>query len=93
MSPTPPAVPQPPQPTPGAAPVERIRNTVVNAIAATVPVPYNPGAAFPLVARHLGLGAPLTRETDVDGYRAQGYALGIVYARIGEWDNVQVMDY
>ena len=93
MSPTPPAVPQPPQPTPGAAPVERIRNTIINAIAQDTPIPYNPSAAFLVRARQLTLGAPLTGEHDVDGYRCQGYALAIVYAKINVWHDIRTLDY
>ena len=52
-------------------------------------IPYNPDAAFPRYAREHDLGNPVTREVDVAGYRLQGYAGGIVYARIGDWDNIR----
>ena len=90
---TPPAVPQPSEPAPGATPVERIRNTIINAIAQDTPIPYNAAAAFPVRARQLTLGAPLTGEHDVDGYRCQGYALAIVYAPIGQWGDIRTLDY
>lgn len=81
-----------PTPIPGA-PVEAIRNAAVNAIADTIPIPYNPTAAFPAKARELGLGAPLTGEVDVAGYRLQGYAMGILFATIGQWANVQKLTW
>ena len=46
-------------------------------------------SAFARYARWQNLGAPLTNEYDVGGFRAQGFSLGIVYARLGDWENVQ----
>jgi hypothetical protein len=86
-------VPEPSQPVPGTAPVEQIRNRIWNAVGVDGMLPYNPTAAFALKARSLKLGAPLTQEWDIDAWRAQGYASGIVYARIGDWGNVQVVDW
>jgi hypothetical protein len=56
-------------------------------------VPYNPDAAFPKYARVHNLGVPMAGEFDVAGYRAQGYAGGIVYCKIGDWGNVQVLPW
>ncbi len=66
-------------------PVAAIRNVAWNALG----IPYNPDAAFPKYAREHGLGNPVTREVDVQGYRLQGYAGGIVYAKIGDWGKVE----
>lgn len=46
----------------------------------------SPTTAFALYASQHSLGAPLTVETDVAGYRVQGFANGIVYAPIDRWD-------
>lgn len=92
-SPVPPTVPPPSEPVPPTTLVERIRNRVWNAVGQDEPIPYNPSAAFPTKARELKLGAPLTREYDVDGFRCQGYAWGILYARIGDWANILVIDW
>jgi hypothetical protein len=51
-------------------------------------VPYNPDAAFPVYARAHGLGVPLTHEFDLTTVRVQGYAGGIVYCEIGQWEKV-----
>ena len=52
-------------------------------------VPYNADAMFQRYAREQGLGAPNTREFDVDlgglAYRVQGFDRGIVYAPVGHW--------
>lgn len=53
-----------------------------------VRVAFNRDSAFAQHARAHKLGAPLTNEYDVGSFRAQGFAGGIVYARIGEWDNI-----
>lgn len=55
----------------------------------TVGVNYNPEAAFSRYARERGLGIPLTNEFDVNEFRCQGFVGGIVYAKIGDWGNVQ----
>lgn len=52
-------------------------------------VAYNPDAALPKYAREHQLGAPLTGEVDVAGFRAQGFTLGIAYCRIGDWAHIQ----
>jgi len=54
-------------------------------------IPYNPTAAFQSYARKHGLGFPVTGEFDVGDIRAQGYANGIVYARIGQWNKVKTL--
>jgi hypothetical protein len=51
-------------------------------------VNFNRTSSFAQYARQHNLGAPLTNEFDIEGYRAQGFALAIVYARIGDWDNI-----
>jgi len=56
-------------------------------------VNYNPTAAFQAVARERGYGAPTTQEFDVDDYRVQGFVLKILYAQIGDWDNVKELDW
>lgn len=72
-----------PEPTPEPLPTEEeLRNAAWNAYG----LPYNPDAAFPHYARAHSLGLPVTPETDFRGVRWQGYAGGIVYAPIGEWD-------
>ena len=48
-------------------------------------------SALLVYARQQQLGAPLTSEVDVDGYRLQGFALGIVFAPIGAWDQISHM--
>jgi len=56
-------------------------------------IAHNPGAAFPQYAREHMLGRPVTSEQDIAGYRFQGYALGIVFARIGDWPNTTHMGW
>ncbi len=51
-------------------------------------IPFNPDAALGRYAREHNLGVPLTQEFDVPGYRCQGFANGIVYVRIGQWDQL-----
>lgn len=59
----------------------------------TVGVNYNPEAAFSRYAREHGLGIPLTNEFDIHEFRAQGFVGGIVYARVGEWDQVSHIEW
>lgn len=72
---------QPPEFVPLAA----IREAAWNAAG----VPFNPDAAFPRFAKSHSLGVPMTAEFDVNGYRAQGYAGGIVYCKIPNWSEVK----
>jgi murein DD-endopeptidase MepM/ murein hydrolase activator NlpD len=60
---------------------------------AALDTPHNPAAALEKCARSHDLGAPLTAEFDANGYRVQCYALGVVACRIGDWSNVQVVDW
>jgi len=52
---------------------------------------YNPNLALLRVARSWNFGAPVTNEFDLGKYRVQGFALGIVYTVIGEWDDMDIM--
>ena len=54
-------------------------------------VPFNPTAAFAKKARELELGAPLTVEVTVGEYAMQGFTGGILWAKTGDWGNVNVM--
>ena len=56
-------------------------------------VDYNAAAAFQAVARQRGLGVPTTREFDVGSYRAQGFALKILFAKIGAWQNIREVSW
>ena len=55
----------------------------------TVGVNYNPDAAFSRYAREHKLGIPLANEYDVNDFRVQPFVGGIVFARIGDWGNIQ----
>jgi murein DD-endopeptidase MepM/ murein hydrolase activator NlpD len=76
-----------------AVPEDAIRNAIWNKIGTDGVIAYNPDAAFAKKAREWKLGAPLTNEHDIGEYRAQGFAGGIVFARIGDWSNVKRLDY
>ena len=56
-------------------------------------IPYNRDAAFPKYAREHNLGNPETQEFDfaINGreYRGQGFSRGIIYAPVGEWDDIK----
>lgn len=58
-------------------------------------IPLNPNAGFYKIAREQSLGERLTREYDVDyqgkKYRAQIYEKGIVYAEVGDLDNIKII--
>ena len=83
-----------PPPAPPEVPTvpteEQIRNAAWNNTYQSW-IRYNPDAAFQKYARGLGLGAPVTNEFDLGSYRVQGFVLGIVYATIGDWQNVKMM--
>ena len=74
---------------PEVIPLEAIVEAAWNAL----DIPYNPEAAIAQYAREHDLGVPMTLEFDVDGYRAQGFAGGIVYCRIGDWGNCQMVEW
>lgn len=82
----------PPEPAPEPD-EEAIRRAAWNARN----IPYNPEAAFPRYAREHNLGNPETPEFDVtvDGvtYRAQGYASAVVFCRVGDWGNIEEVDW
>lgn len=60
-------------------------------------IPFNPRAAFPRYAREHDLGTPQTEEFDFSykgvNYRGQGFSEAIVYAQVGDWDNLQEMSW
>lgn len=72
---------------------EAVRNKAWNEMA----IAYNPDAALPRYARQHGLGAPLTGETDVEfegtAYRLQGFVGGVVFAPVGEWDQISHVEW
>ncbi|RLG78445.1 MAG: hypothetical protein DRO14_00480 [Thermoprotei archaeon] len=76
--------------------VENIRNYLWNHLYPGG-VPYNPEAAFPKRARALELGVPVTTEHRVTinqvVYAAQGFALGWLYCREGEWDAIVAAEW
>jgi len=82
--------PTPPDPQPPAGDAAAAAR---NAAWTSAGVAYNPEAAFQRAARARGWAAPLTGEFDfaVDGvrYRGQGFAGGIVYAKVGEWGDIR----
>lgn len=60
------------------------------------PGAYNPDAALQRYARAQQLGAPLTGELSLtvlagESYVLQGFALGIAFARAGDWANVKTL--
>jgi hypothetical protein len=56
---------------------------------AALPLVGNVDSAFAAYARTNNLGAPLTQEFDLSGYRVQGFANGIVFAPIDQWQQIQ----
>lgn len=83
-------IPQQPTATPIVIDVAgEIREAAWNSVG----VNYNPDAAFSIYARANELGIPMANEFDYKGYRAQPFAGGIVYARIGEWDKVKHLEW
>lgn len=76
----------PTQPTDGN---ELIRSAVWTKVGIT----FSNTSAFADYARRNNLGAPVGNETDVAGFRAQGYANAIVFAPIGQWQNIQHMSW
>jgi hypothetical protein len=72
---------------------EQIRNAVINDIGKNKIIAYNPTAALTKRAREMGLGAPLTNEIDVGSYRAQGFAAGILFCRVGDWGDIKKLVY
>lgn len=54
------------------------------------PIPYFADAAF---QKGQNLGAPVTVEHKDGGYSWQGFALGIKYCRVGEYNNIDVLSW
>jgi murein DD-endopeptidase MepM/ murein hydrolase activator NlpD len=77
--------PPPPPPPPPPIDLELVRKGAWDQHG----VPYNPTAALTKYARTNNLGVPLTKEFDVGKYRVQGFAGGIVYVVIGQWDQIK----
>jgi hypothetical protein len=82
-----PPVSTPPATGPSATAIQAIRNAAWSQLG----IPYNPDAAFAKFARQQGMGNPVTTEFDISGYRAQGFTGGILYAKIGDWANIQIL--
>lgn len=90
---TEPAHEEPPEPPPVEVTTQDIRNAAWNRAYPSGGMALNPEAAFQATAREWKLGCPVTNEFDIGAYRAQGFALGIVYARIGDWQNIEWLDW
>ncbi len=90
---TEPAHEEPPEPPPVEVTTQDIRNAAWNRAYPSGGMALNPEAAFQATAREWRLGCPVTNEFDIGPYRAQGFALGIVYARIGDWQNIEWLDW
>ena len=60
-------------------------------------IPFNPQAAFARYAREHELGTPQTDEFDFSykgvNYRGQGFSGAIVFAKVGDWDNIGEMSW
>ena len=60
-------------------------------------IPFNASAALPKYARQHKLGNPETREFDFEyrgvHYRGQGFSEAIVYCKVGDWANIQELDW
>jgi len=80
---------EPPPPQPVTVSEAAIRNAGWQALG----VAYNPQAAFQAYARKHGLGAPLADERDLDSVRLQPFMGGIVWAVIGDWGNIKVVEW
>jgi len=78
-------------PTGGEDVEELIRKAAYEALK----VPWNPVAALARTARQNDLGMPLTPERDITiagvTYRFQVFALGVVWARLGNWGDCKVV--
>ena len=74
-------------------PVDVVREAAWNAVG----IPFNPIAAFPRYAREHNLGNPETEEFEFShagvDYRGQGFSGGIVFARVGDWGNIQELTW
>jgi len=81
-----------PEPPPAEVTESDIRNAAWNRVYPEG-IAYNPNAAFPVFAKRHSLGVPVTAEFDIGPYRVQGYANGIVYARIGDWGNIKLLEW
>jgi hypothetical protein len=80
--------PPPPPPVVTTPTIEQIRERAWNLLY-LAPIAYNAESALARAARAQALGAPVTREFDLGDTRAQGYALGVTYCKIGDWGNVK----
>jgi hypothetical protein len=58
-----------------------------------VGVVLNRESAFLAYARQHNLGAPLTAELNVENYQVQGFANGIVYAPMADWNAIGHMQW
>lgn len=85
--------PPPEPPLTGEVTEQDIRNAAWNRAYPSGGVAFNPQAAFQAKAREWKLGCPVTNEFDIGPYRVQGYVNGIIYAQIGDWQNIQSLDW
>lgn len=69
--------------------IQPIRNRAWNSAG----IAYNPDGALYKFAKAHNLGRPVTNETDIDGWRIQGYEKLIVCVRIGEWNTVYAVSW
>ena len=73
--------------------IASLRNAAWNASG----IPYNPDAAIAKYAREHDLGNPETPEFDFawggQAFRGQGFSKAIVYARVGQWDQIKEVNW
>ena len=80
-----------PVPVPVPIPVIPVEEIIRKACWDRQNISYNPAAALQKAAAEEFLMAPIGPEFDIDGYRVQAYADGIVYCKIGHWDDVRLV--
>lgn len=72
----------------GGSPGSPAADTIRSAIWGMAQITFSSTSSFAAYARQHNLGAPITNESDIGNVRAQGFANGIVFATIGQWDKI-----
>ena len=86
-------LPPEPEPEPEPEPVIDVAEMIRQAAWNRVGIEYDPEARLAAAARERSLGAPVTGEFEHEGYRVHGFVNGVVYCKIDDGEEIEVVDW
>jgi hypothetical protein len=70
-----------------------VAKTIREAAWSRLGIEYDPESRLAGAARERSLGAPVTAEFEHEGYRVHGFVNGIVFYKIDDGEQIEVVDW